>query len=90
MSEKERRVMSALGQKQTFAVQNVMSALPPKADIRGRGWTPLDPAGPPQDGAGLPRYCGDKKDAGDGATATFKRISINAFRFLFRPRDNNR
>ena len=27
--------MSALGQKQTFAVQNVMSALPPKADIRG-------------------------------------------------------
>ena len=29
-------LMSALGQKQTFAVQNVMSALPPKADIRGR------------------------------------------------------
>ena len=26
--------MSALGHKQTFAVQNVMSALPPKADIR--------------------------------------------------------
>ncbi|MGB6315202.1 MAG: hypothetical protein WBG13_21950, partial [Pseudolabrys sp.] len=26
-------LMSALGQKQTFAVQNVMSALPPKADI---------------------------------------------------------
>ena len=25
--------MSALGQKQTFAVQYVMSALPPKADI---------------------------------------------------------
>ena len=25
--------MSALGQKQTFAVQNVMSALPPKADM---------------------------------------------------------
>jgi hypothetical protein len=25
--------MSALGQKQTFAVQNVMSALPPIADI---------------------------------------------------------
>ena len=25
--------MSALGQKQTFAVQNGMSALPPKADI---------------------------------------------------------
>jgi hypothetical protein len=25
--------MSALGQKQTFAPQNVMSALPPKADI---------------------------------------------------------
>ena len=30
--------MSALGQKQTFAVQNVMSALPPKADIRGCDW----------------------------------------------------
>jgi hypothetical protein len=27
--------MAALGQKQTFALQNVMSALPPKADIRG-------------------------------------------------------
>ena len=27
------RPMSALGQKQTCAVQNVMSALPPKADI---------------------------------------------------------
>ena len=26
--------MSALGQKQTFAVQKRMSALPPKADIR--------------------------------------------------------
>jgi hypothetical protein len=26
--------MSALGQKQTFAPQNVMSALPPKADIQ--------------------------------------------------------
>jgi hypothetical protein len=25
--------MSALGQKQTFAMQNVMSALPPKADM---------------------------------------------------------
>ena len=25
--------MSALGQKQTFAVQNVMFALPPKADM---------------------------------------------------------
>jgi len=25
--------MSALGQKQTFAVQNGMSALPPKADM---------------------------------------------------------
>jgi len=25
--------MSALGQKQTYAVQKVMSALPPKADI---------------------------------------------------------
>src|SRR5262245_15022473 len=29
-------VMSALGQKQTYAVQNGMSALPPKADIRQR------------------------------------------------------
>ena len=28
--------MSALGQKQTFAVQNGMSALPPKADISWR------------------------------------------------------
>ena len=27
--------MSALGQKQTFAVQNAMSALPPKADMCG-------------------------------------------------------
>ena len=27
--------MSALGQKQTFALQNVMSALPPKADMCG-------------------------------------------------------
>src|SRR5262245_18965880 len=27
--------MSALGQKQTFASQNVMSALPPKADMCG-------------------------------------------------------
>jgi hypothetical protein len=27
--------MSALGQMQTFAVQKGMSALPPKADIRG-------------------------------------------------------
>ena len=27
--------MSALGQKRTFAVQNVMSALPPRADIGG-------------------------------------------------------
>jgi hypothetical protein len=27
--------MSALGQKQTFAVQNVMSALNPKADMCG-------------------------------------------------------
>jgi hypothetical protein len=27
--------MSALGQKRTFAVQNVMSALPPKADMCG-------------------------------------------------------
>ncbi len=35
-------VMSALGQKRTCAVQLGMSALPPKADIRGRGWTPLD------------------------------------------------
>ena len=27
--------MSALGQKKTFAVQNVMSALPPIADMSG-------------------------------------------------------
>jgi hypothetical protein len=32
-SEETLRVMSALGHKQTFAVQNAMSALPPKADI---------------------------------------------------------
>jgi len=30
--------MSALGHKRTFAVQNVMSALPPKADTRRRNW----------------------------------------------------
>ena len=30
------RPMSALGQKQTCAAQKAMSALPPKADIRGR------------------------------------------------------
>jgi hypothetical protein len=30
--------MSALGQKRTFALQKVMSALPPKADISGRNW----------------------------------------------------
>jgi hypothetical protein len=30
------RGMSALGQKQTFAVQKGMSALPPKADIHQR------------------------------------------------------
>jgi len=29
------RAMSAKGQKQTYAVQNVMSALPPKADMCG-------------------------------------------------------
>jgi hypothetical protein len=29
--------MSALGHKRTFAVQNAMSALPPKADIPQRG-----------------------------------------------------
>jgi hypothetical protein len=29
--------MSALGQKQTFAVQNAISALPPKADIERFG-----------------------------------------------------
>ena len=29
------RPMSALGQKRTFAVQNVMSAIPPKADMCG-------------------------------------------------------
>jgi hypothetical protein len=30
--------MSALGQKQTFAVQKGMSALPPIADIHPRDW----------------------------------------------------
>src|SRR6516162_11873437 len=30
--------MSALGQKQTFAVQKGMSALPPKADMVQHGW----------------------------------------------------
>jgi len=30
--------MSALGQKQTCALQNGMSALPPKVDIRAYGW----------------------------------------------------
>ena len=30
--------MSALGQKRTFAVQNGMSALPPKADIEWDNW----------------------------------------------------
>jgi hypothetical protein len=32
---KQLAAMSALGQKQTFAVQNRMSALPPKADMCG-------------------------------------------------------
>ena len=31
----KRQSMSALGQKQTFALQQVMSALPPKADMCG-------------------------------------------------------
>jgi hypothetical protein len=31
--------MSALGQKQTFAAQNGMSALPPKADMPAAGRT---------------------------------------------------
>ena len=35
MSEKERRVMSLMGQKRTFAVQKRMSALPPIADMCG-------------------------------------------------------
>jgi len=30
--------MSALGQKQTFGLRNMMSALPPKADIAERDW----------------------------------------------------
>jgi hypothetical protein len=30
--------MSAMGHKRTFAVQKVMSALPPKADIDRRFW----------------------------------------------------
>ena len=33
--KKSECLMSALGQKRTFAVQNVMSALPPKADMCG-------------------------------------------------------
>ena len=35
------RAMSALGHKQTFAVQKGMSALSPKADIRGALRCPL-------------------------------------------------
>jgi len=36
--------MSALGQKQTYAAQQVMSALPPKADIRCAGvWVQFAP-----------------------------------------------
>jgi hypothetical protein len=38
---KFRLPMSALGQKQTFAVQKGMSALPSKADKGGRGRMPL-------------------------------------------------
>ena len=34
----EQKEMSALGQKQTFRQVSAMSALPPKADIRGHGW----------------------------------------------------
>ena len=34
----DRPAMSALGHKQTFAVQTVMSALPPKADMCGAPW----------------------------------------------------
>ena len=33
MSEKERRVMSLMGHKRTFAVRDGMSAFTPKADI---------------------------------------------------------
>jgi hypothetical protein len=33
--------MSALGQKQTFALHQAMSALPPKADIRTQHRCPL-------------------------------------------------
>jgi hypothetical protein len=39
----EHRLISALGQKRTYRSANVMSALPPKADIRqrriGKLWT---------------------------------------------------
>jgi hypothetical protein len=35
LHQKQSIGMSALGQKQTFAVQKGMSALPPKADIHG-------------------------------------------------------
>jgi hypothetical protein len=34
----QKKVMSALGHKQTFHSRIVMCALPPKEDIRGRGW----------------------------------------------------
>jgi len=34
--------MSALGQKQTFALQNGVSALPPKADIHERRHVPAN------------------------------------------------
>jgi len=36
-----RDMMSALGHKRICAVQNGMSALPPKADIRSHEWHPL-------------------------------------------------
>ena len=36
MSEKERRVMSLMGHKQTFRSAIAMCALPPKADIRSQ------------------------------------------------------
>jgi hypothetical protein len=44
--------MSALGHKQTYAVQNVMSALPPKADMCSAKWdvrfVPIADIAPPQ------------------------------------------
>jgi len=47
--------MSALGQKQTFALHQLVSALPPKADIRHRNWHVR--FGPKADILAMPRQC---------------------------------